>query len=416
MAKYVIEGGKTLKGEMTAHGAKNSALPILAASLLCEGKVVLKNCPNLSDVRAVFKILRHLGAQVEYDGSVAVIDSRDVFKSDIPDELMREMRSSALFLGALAGRMGAAKMSYPGGCELGPRPIDLHLSALAKLGVSVTEEYGEIELRSKGIKGANIDLGFPSVGATENIIIAAALSEGDTVITGAAREPEIIDLASFLNRCGANIRGAGESTVIISGVKKLHSCEYTIMSDRIEVATYMSFASITGGEVFIKGADTKTLSAVVPVFEAAGPRIYPVSNGIYICGRGTIYSVSPIRTLPYPAFPTDAQAPVMALLSIARGTTIFIENIFESRYKHVDELNRMGADIRTEGRTAVVCGVPKLYGAKLEAKDLRGGAALVTAALCAEGRSEIGGIFHIDRGYQDLDITLRALGADIKRK
>ncbi len=416
MAKLVIEGGKTLKGEMTAHGAKNSALPILAASLLCDGKVVLKNCPDLSDVRAVFKILRHLGATVEYDGFVAVIDPRDVKRCDIPDELMREMRSSALFLGALAGRMGEARLCYPGGCELGPRPIDLHLSALGRLGVTVNEEYGEIELKTKEIKGANIDLGFPSVGATENIIIAAAMSEGDTVITGAAREPEIIDLVLFLNSCGANIRGAGESTVIISGVKKLSGTEYTIMSDRIEVATYMSFAAITGGEIFIKGADTKTLSAVVPVFEAAGPRVYPVSNGIYICGRGTIYSVSPIRTLPYPAFPTDAQAPVMALLSIARGTTIFIENIFESRYKHVDELNRMGADIRTEGRCAVVSGVPKLYGAKLEAKDLRGGAALVTAALCAEGRSEIGGIFHIDRGYQDLDATLRALGADIKRK
>lgn len=416
MARLIIEGGKALKGEMTAHGSKNSALPILAATLLNSGKVIINNCPDLTDVKAVFKILKHLGVKVEFKDGRAEIDASSVNRCDIPDDLMREMRSSALFLGALAGRMGSAKMSYPGGCELGPRPIDLHISALSKLGVSISEEYGEISLKTKGIKGASIDLGFPSVGATENIILASVLSSGETIITGAAREPEIKDLASFLNLCGADIRGAGESTIIIRGVKKLHSAEYSVMADRIEVATYMVFAGITGGEIFIKGASSETLSAVIPVIEAAGPRVYPTQNGIYINGRGGIYSVNPIRTMPYPGFPTDSQAPIMALLSIARGTTIFIENIFESRYKHVDELNRMGANIRTEGRTAVVSGVPKLYGAKVLAKDLRGGAALVAAALTAEGKSEIKGIFHIDRGYEKLCETLRDLGADIVRK
>lgn len=416
MARFIIEGGKALKGEMTAHGAKNSALPILTATILCPGKVIIHNCPDLSDVRAVFRILKHLGASVEYNGTDAEIDTADVYRSDIPDELMREMRSSALFLGALAGRMGSAKMSYPGGCELGPRPIDLHISALNRLGLTISEEYGELNLKSKGIRGASVDLGFPSVGATENIILASCLSEGETIITGAAREPEIADLAGFLNLCGADISGAGESTVVIRGVKRLYPCEYTVMADRIEVATYMTFAGLTGGEIFIKGANPSTLSAVIPVIEGAGPRVYPVAGGIYVNGRGGIYSVDPIRTMPYPGFPTDSQAPVMALLSIARGTTIFIENIFESRYKHVDELNRMGASIRTEGRTAVVSGVPKLYGAKVVAKDLRGGAALVGAALSAEGKSEIAGIYHIDRGYQDIDGTLRLLGASIVRK
>ncbi|MBQ5321782.1 MAG: UDP-N-acetylglucosamine 1-carboxyvinyltransferase [Oscillospiraceae bacterium] len=416
MARFIIEGGRALKGEIRAQGAKNSALPILTASLLCSGKVVIHNCPNLSDVRAVFKILRHLGASVEFSDSTAVIDTAGVNRYDIPDDLMREMRSSALFLGALAGRMGKAVMSFPGGCELGPRPIDLHTSALCRLGFSICEEYGELKLERSSMRAATIDLGFPSVGATENILLAAAISEGETIITGSAREPEIIDLAAFLNSAGADIKGAGESTILIKGVKRLYGTEYGVMSDRIETATYMSFAGLTGGEIFIKGADPSALSAVIPVVEAAGPRVYPVPGGIYINGRGTIYSVPPIRTMPYPGFPTDAQAPIMAMLSIARGTTIFIENIFESRYKHVDELNRMGADIRTEGRTAVVSGVPKLYGAKVVAKDLRGGAALVGAALCAEGRSEIKGICHIDRGYQSLDTTLKSLGADIIRK
>lgn len=416
MARLIIRGGRALSGEIRSQGAKNSALPILTATLLCQEKVTLHNCPDLSDVRGVFKILRHLGATVDFSEGTAVIDTSGVDKYDIPDDLMREMRSSALFLGALAGRMGRAVMSFPGGCELGPRPIDLHIAALCKLGFSIGEEYGELRLQRNQFKSATIDLGFPSVGATENIILAAALSEGETVITGSAREPEIIDLAAFLNSAGADIKGAGESTIIIKGVKKLHSTEYTVMSDRIEVATYMAFAGLTGGEIFIKGAHSSSLSSVIPVIEAAGPRVYPVSGGIYINGRGTIYSVPPIRTMPYPGFPTDAQAPIMALLSIARGTTIFIENIFESRYKHVDELNRMGADIRTEGRTAVVSGVAKLYGAKVVAKDLRGGAALIGAALCAEGKSEISGVYHIDRGYQDIEGRLRLLGADIVRK
>jgi UDP-N-acetylglucosamine 1-carboxyvinyltransferase len=416
MAKFIIEGGRALKGEIKAQGAKNSALPILTASLLCSGKTVIHNCPDLSDVRAVFKILRHLGAKVEFSDSTAIIDADSVEKYDIPDDLMREMRSSALFLGALAGRMGKAVMSFPGGCELGPRPIDLHTAALTRLGFSISEEYGELRLGRSNFKAATIDLGFPSVGATENILLAAAISDGETIITGSAREPEIIDLAAFLNSAGANIAGAGESTIYIKGVKKLTGPEYTVMSDRIETATYMSYAGLTGGEIFIKGADPLSLSSVIPVIEAAGPRVYPVPGGIYINGRGTIYSVPPIRTMPYPGFPTDAQAPIMALLTVARGTTIFIENIFESRYKHVDELNRMGADIRTEGRTAVVSGVAKLYGAKVVAKDLRGGAALVGAALSAEGKSEVRGLCHIDRGYQNLETTLKSLGANIVRK
>lgn len=416
MQRLVIEGEKRLCGEINVHGAKNSALPLLAACVLSRGESCLHNCPKLSDVYAACRILSCLGCKCERNGESVAVNTDGLTHFDVPDELMREMRSSIVFLGAILGRLGKCRLSFPGGCELGPRPIDMHISALRQMGAAIREEHGTLDCDvGSGLKGAKIALSFPSVGATENIILAAATADGRTVIHNAAREPEICDLAQFLNRCGAKIYGCGGATVVIDGVKRLHGCEYDVMPDRIVAATYMSAAAACGGELVITGADVRTLETIIPVFEQMGCLVSCFDGKIYINARRSLKAVKTVRTMPYPGFPTDAQAVVMAALAKAKGTSIIIENIFSNRFRHVDELVRMGADIKTEGKVAVIDGVRRLSGACVKACDLRGGAALVVAGLGAEGITEVEDIRYIDRGYESIEKAFSSAGAVIKR-
>ncbi|HEX2937666.1 MAG TPA: UDP-N-acetylglucosamine 1-carboxyvinyltransferase [Ruminiclostridium sp.] len=416
MSRLIVNGGRTVRGELQIQGAKNSALPILISTLLCDSPSVIHNCPELSDVEASCSILRYLGCEVKKDGEDIEIDPQYADKFDIPDKLMREMRSSIVFLGAICSKLGRARISFPGGCELGPRPIDLHLSALRQLGVIIEEDHGWLNCHTFGkLHGTSIVLSFPSVGATENILLASVNAVGTTIIVNAAREPEIMDLANFLCQCGAKIKGAGESVITIEGVESLHGCDYSVMPDRIVAATYMAAAAITGGELTLKGVSVSHLNPVIPVFKEAGCVIETEGDILKIKRPGKLYPVKNIRTMPYPGFPTDAQAPVMAMASVASGTSIFIENIFENRYKHASELIRLGAKIKIEGKVAIVEGVKKLFGAPVESTDLRGGAALVVAALAAEGQTTITGLRHIDRGYSSIEKQLEKVGADIKR-
>jgi len=416
MDTYLIEGGKRLSGAIAVHGAKNSVLPILAATLLAAGQSEIHNCPELSDVAASIAILEHLGCIVKREGSTVTVDARVLRRCDVPDHLMREMRSSVIFLGAVLARVGEASMCCPGGCELGPRPIDLHLAALESLGAKV-ETRADSLLHCTGgrLTGCEITLSIPSVGATENAMLAACGAEGVTVINNAAREPEIADLQGFLQSMGARVHGAGSSVITVEGKMPYHGGRHTIMPDRIVAATFLACAAAAGGEVTIEQIDYRHLSTVTAALAEAGCIISSGKNYISIRKELPLKSVRPIRTAPYPGFPTDAQPPLMAALAGSEGTTVFVENIFESRYRHVDELVRMGASIRVEGRVAVVCGVPGLYGASTRCADLRGGAALVVAALGAEGKSRITGLHHMDRGYYDLEGALTALGADIRR-
>ena len=416
MSKLLIRGAQKLQGEVRIHGAKNSTLPLMAASLVCGGKCLLHNCPSLSDVDTSERILRHLGCSVKRSGGDIVIDPLPAARCDIPDDLMREMRSSIIFLGAIVARMGKAVLSYPGGCELGPRPIDLHLSSLRRMGVVIREDHGKLDcVVPNGLHGAVISLAFPSVGATENILIAAVLARGTTVINNAAREPEIWDLADFLNSCGAKISGAGESTVTVEGVASLSGCEHFVIPDRIAAATYLAAAAATGSELTVANVIPSHLEPIVPVFEESGCLLRTEGDRMQITAPARMHRVKGIRTMPYPGFPTDAQAPIMAMLCVAEGTSVFVENIFESRYKHVGELLRLGANIKVEGRVAIVDGVEQLSGAPVEATDLRGGAALVVAGLAACGVTEISGLNHLDRGYENLEQNLASLGADVVR-
>ena len=413
---FVVEGGRRLSGEVQPQGSKNSALPILAATLLCRGECILHNCPRLSDVEASLKILRYIGCTAHREGSTVIVDTDSVDRFEIPSELMHRMRSSIIFLGAMIARLDRVRMSFPGGCELGPRPIDLHLSALREMGVVIGEEHGELECYvDDELHGANISLPIPSVGATENIMIAAALANGTTVISNAAREPEIVDLADFLNACGAQIRGAGESTVVIDGVDRLHPATHAMIPDRIVAATMMSAAAVTGSDITLKGVIPSHLGSVFPVFRDSGCEINIKGNTVRVSAPYRLKSPKLIRTMPYPGFPTDAQAPVMSMAAVADGMTVFVENMFLSRYSHVSELCRLGADIRVEGKVAVVDGVKRLLCANVRAQDLRGAAALVAAALCAKGRSEISGIEYLERGYEDFELVLSSLGADVKK-
>lgn len=416
MAEYVINGCRKLNGCIDIQGAKNSALPILAATVLCRDEVVLHNCPRLTDVDTAVKILRYLGCTVYRDGTTITVDSRGIYRYDIPTELMREMRSSIVFLGAVLGRIGQAQISLPGGCELGPRPIDLHLSSLSQMGMITDESHGILECNvGRGLHSADIALSFPSVGATENIMLASVCSNGITTITNAAREPEICDLADFLNSCGARITGAGEGTIYIEGVKALDCTQHVIIPDRIVASTYMACVAVCGGKLFLKGALPSHSSSVNAVFEQSGCLIDYAQNGIYISSDKRLKKVRLVRTMPYPGFPTDAQAPVMAMCCFAQGTSVFVENMFESRYKHVGELCRMGAGIYVHDKVAVVEGSEKLSGATVEAQDLRGGAGLIVAGLGAEGTTVIKGVNHIERGYEDIDVYLSMVGADIMK-
>lgn len=413
---FVVDGGRTLAGEVKVQGSKNSTLPILAATLLCRGECVLYNCPRLSDVEASLSILRYIGCTAKREGSTVIVDTSSVTRFDIPPELMHRMRSSIIFLGAMIARFDRVRMTFPGGCELGPRPIDLHLSALRDMGVEISEEHGELDCCVfDRLHGANIVLPIPSVGATENIMIAAAAAKGTTVIANAAREPEIVDLADFLNACGARIHGAGESTVIIDGCDALSPADHAMIPDRIVAATLMSAAAVTGSTVRFTGIVPSHLGSVIPVFRESGCEIGIHGEGLTLSAPYRLSSPKLIRTMPYPGFPTDAQAPVMSMAAVADGMTVFVENMFSSRYSHVSELCRFGADIRVEGKVAVVDGVKRLLSAKVRAHDLRGAAALVVAALCARGESEIGGIEYLERGYEDFELVLSSLGADVKK-
>lgn len=415
MSEIIVKGKNRLNGEIEIQGAKNSVLPVLAATILCKGECVVHNCPNLSDVDISLKILAHMGCNCLRDGNSVLIDSTDIASYEIPETLMREMRSSVVFLGAIIGRMGRAVISSPGGCELGPRPIDLHLSALEKMGVVITEEHGFLYCETPdGITGAEINLSFPSVGATENIILAAATAKGVTVIHNAAREPEISDLADFLNSAGARIYGSGSDTIYIYGVKKLRGTQHTIIPDRIVAATYMACSAVTGGKITLKGIMPSHMVSVLSVFREAGCDINVSGKSLTVSSDKGILRVPTIRSLVYPGFPTDAGPIIIAMLSLARGTTVFVENIFENRFRYIDELKRLGAKIKTEGKIAVIEGVSELSGANCKCTDLRGGAALVTAALAASGETIISDIHHIERGYEDIVTALKGLGADIK--
>lgn len=416
MSVLNIEGGRRLSGEICVHGAKNGALPILAATIAAQGTCEIHNCPHLSDVEAAGAILRWLGCRTSFSDGVFTVDSTGVSRCDIPEQLMREMRSSIAFLGALLTRTHKAQLSMPGGCELGPRPIDLHLDALRRMGAEVEERGGYIVCSVDGrLKGCRVPLSFPSVGATENIMTAAATAKGTTVITNAAREPEISDLAAFLNACGARISGAGGSTVVIEGVEKLGGCAHSVIPDRIEAATYMSAAAITGGNVLIKCVCPEHLMPVIPAFEEMGCDIAIFENSIKLDAPKRPGALRYIRTMPYPGFPTDAQAILMACTCRSAGSSIFAETIFDNRFRHTGELCRLGAKIKTDGHIAVVEGVEQLYGAPVSSTDLRGGAALVVAGLAAKGTTTVSELRHIDRGYQDIELALASLGADIKR-
>lgn len=414
MSKLIIKGNKRLFGEVEIHGAKNSVLPLLAATVLCNGKSVIHNCPALSDVTASINILRHLGCKCSFENNVVTVDTNALRCSRIPDSLMLKMRSSIIFLGAILGRCGNAVISSPGGCELGPRPIDLHISALKRLGAEVSESHGFIEFNApRGLNGAQISLSFASVGATENIILAATTAKGVTVINNAAKEPEICDLADFLNASGAQIYGCGTDTVTIYGVNSLKCCEHTVIPDRIAAATYMAAAAITGGNILLKGVEPSHLTAINSIFEESGCDIKCSGKTLAIKAPQKLSRVGAVRTMIYPGFPTDAGPLVLAMLAKAQGTSILVENIFENRFRYVDELKRLGARIKVVGKVAIIEGVSSLSGASCRCTDLRGGAALAIAALSAKGTTTISDIYHIKRGYEKLAERLSLLGADI---
>lgn len=415
LAKIIIEKSGPLKGTVRVSGAKNSVLPILAASLLATEKCLLEDVPDLNDVDVICEVLACLGADVKrLDRERIEVNASSIDNFEAPYELVRKMRASFLVMGPLLARMGEARISMPGGCAIGTRPIDLHLKGFKALGAEITLGHGFVEAKADKLIGTKIYLDFPSVGATENIMMAAVLAEGQTIIENAAEEPEITDLANFLNKMGAQIMGAGTDTIRINGVKKLKGATHTVIPDRIEAGTYMVAAAITGGNVLVDNVVADHLKPVIAKLKECDMEVYEEGSGIRVIGKERPKAVD-IKTLPYPGFPTDMQAQFMALMSIAEGTSVFIETVFENRFMHVRELERMGANIKIEGRSAVVEGKRKLLGAPVKATDLRAGAALILAGLVSEGKTEITNTNHIDRGYVDIEEKLRSIGARIYR-
>ncbi len=412
MSEYIIKGGKKISGEICISGSKNAALPIIAASILNSGKTTLYNVPDIHDTQMMYEILKRLGASVTKKKNKVIIDSSRINCYEIPEDLMRQMRSSVIFVGSLLGKYKKATFSYPGGCDIGTRPIDLHLKVFEKLGINIGKNYGNISCSCDKIIGEKIDLDFPSVGATENAILASCLAEGTTIITNAAREPEIIDLQNFLNKMGAKIKGAGSNQIEIKGVKTLKDVGYNVMPDRIETGTFLCLAAMTNGKITLKNANSNHITPVIDKLEEAGCKIIIQKNEIEIDAPKKLKAVN-IKTMPYPGFPTDMQSIVATAMTIAKGTSIIVENIFENRYKYTQELIRMGAKINVEGKTAVIKGVRKLYGANVKATDLRGGASLVLAAACAKGTTKIENIEYILRGYEKFDYKLQQLGVNI---
>lgn len=415
----VVRENGPLKGEVYISGAKNSALPILAASLLATEEVILDEVPKLKDIEVMVEILRSLNAKVEYITETSLrIDSSKVDKYETPFDLMDKMRASFIVMGPLLSRFGHAITKAPGGCNIGKRPIDLHLKGFEALGAETIMSHEEISSRTKnGLKGDIIYLDFPSVGATENIMMAATMAEGETVIENAAKEPEIVDLASFLSKMGASIIGAGTSNITIKGVEKLRGTRHTIVPDRIEAATYMLAAAITGGDILVKNVLGSHIRPIIAKLIEMGAQVEEIEDEdmIRVKANGKLKSTN-IKTLPYPGFPTDAQSQFMALMTVCKGESSVVETVFENRFMHVDELKKMGAAIITEGNRAVIVGVDKLHGAEVKATDLRAGAALILAGLVADGETKISDIYHIDRGYSYLIEKFTKLGALIERK
>ena len=413
MSNYIIEGGKRLEGEVTISGSKNASLPIIAATILNPGTTKLYDIPNIHDTQITLEILKYLGCKVKKGHGKVEINSKKITKTDIPEHLMNQMRSTVILAGAILGRFKEATFSYPGGCDIGARPIDLHLSAFKKLGINISEYSGFITCKCDKIIGANIDLDFPSVGATENIILASIYAEGTTHITNAAMEPEIVDLAQCLNKMGAKIEGAGTKIIKITGVQKLKDISYNVMQDRIEAGTFLCAAAITGGDICLNYRTPEHITPIINKLEEAGCEIKTAKGKVHIKAPKKLKAVD-IKTMPYPGFPTDMQSVFASTLTIAKGTSMIVENIFENRYRYVPELNKMGAKINIEGKTAVIKGVKKLSSAKVKSTDLRGGACLVLAGLSAKGVTTVTNIEYILRGYEKLDEKLRKLGATIQ--
>ena len=416
MEKLVIHGGKPLQGTVRVSGAKNAVLPIIVASMLGTTQSTLTEIPKLADVHTVCDVIASLGIHIEHpERDTLVIDAHELTSTTAPYDLVRRMRASFLVMGPLLARKGRAQISLPGGCSIGARPIDLHLKAFEAMGAVINLENGDIEATApNGLKGAQIYLDFPSVGATENILMAASMADGKTVLENAGEEPEIVDLATYLNSMGANIRGAGTNVIRIEGVKELHGANHAVIPDRIEAGTFMVGAAMTQGNVFVENAISEHLKPLISKLKEVGAEVQEEIDGIRVIGHEPLRPAD-IKTLPYPGFPTDMQAQFMALTTICQGTSVVTETVFENRFMHVDEFKRMGAKIRIEGRSAIVEGVPRLKGASVNATDLRAGAALVLAGLVAEGETEVGYLYHIDRGYDNLVLKLQRLGADIVR-
>lgn len=414
MKKIVVKGGNKLKGEVNISAAKNSVLPIIAASILCEEDITIENAPMLEDVFVICNLLKNLNCNLKIENNNIKINTKNINSIDADSSLIRKMRASFLIMGPMLSRFGYCRLSLPGGCNIGSRPIDLHLKGFKALGADITIGYGYVEAKAKKLIGTTIYLDFPSVGATENIIMAATLAEGRTIIENAAEEPEIADLARFLNSMGAKVFGAGTGTIIIDGIKKLQGTSYKPIYDRIEAGTFIIAAAITNSKITVNGINSNHLTPVLEKLKECG--IEFVENGEKIIVDGTL-NKNPIniKTMPYPGFPTDMQPQIMSLLSIVNGSSIVTETVFENRFMHIAELNRMGANIKIDGRTAFIEGVNKLTGCDVKATDLRAGAAMILAGLVAEGYTSIGDIYHIDRGYVNIEEKFKNIGADIQR-
>ncbi|HNZ10986.1 MAG TPA: UDP-N-acetylglucosamine 1-carboxyvinyltransferase [Smithellaceae bacterium] len=413
MDKIVVRGGKPLHGNVTISGAKNAALPVLTAALLTEETCTFSNIPDLVDIKTTYKLLRNMGVEIEGNGTIQ-ISAEKITNSEAPYDLVKTMRASILVLGPLVARMGKARVSLPGGCAIGARPVNLHIKALQDMGASVELHGGYIEAKADRLKGADIYFDLPTVTGTENIMMAAVLADGTTVLNNAAREPEIVNLAEVLKSMGAKISGAGTDVITITGVTSLKAAEASIIPDRIEAGTFMIAAGITNGEIKILGCNPQHLEALINKLRDTGMTITVIDGGLKVSAGSKIQSVD-VKTIPYPGFPTDLQAQIMAYMAIGSGLSVITETVFENRFMHVSELIRMGADITIQGGSAIVRGVPALYGAQIMATDLRASASLILAALVAEGTTEISRIYHIDRGYESIEKKFSALGADIKR-
>ena len=413
MDKIVISGGRPLYGDVQVSGAKNAALPVLAAALLTEKTCTFSNIPDLVDIKTIYKLLRNMGMQIEGEGTVE-LSGEKITDCVAPYDLVKTMRASILVLGPLVARMGQARVSLPGGCAIGARPVNLHIKALQDMGASVELHSGYIEAKADKLKGADIYFDLPTVTGTENIMMAATLAEGTTVLHNAAREPEIVNLADVLKGMGAKISGAGTDVITITGVTSLGAVEAAIIPDRIEAGTFMIAAGMTQGEINLLGCDPQHLDALINKLRDTGMTITPVEKGLKVSAGCKIHSVD-VKTLPYPGFPTDLQAQIMAYMSIGSGLSVIAETVFENRFMHVSELMRMGADIVIQGGSAIVRGVPTLYGAQTMATDLRASACLILAGLVAQGTTEISRIYHLDRGYESIEKKFSALGADIRR-